>query len=225
VTPTSVDRRELKFLADLIASDNSIRRTLEVGCAFGVASLSICQATAGRDGAHHTILDPFQSELWKGVGRLNLERAGCDHFELLEKPSETALPSLLTEHEGQFDLIFIDGCHTFSHVMLDLFFATRLVRVGGYVVLDDSNWWAIAKVMSYYLKYSAYRRCGGSASRSRVGDLYRKLLWRFFPPASAAWVLPHIVFDRFYARQLFTSMTAIQKVSADNRPYTSFAPF
>ena len=225
VAPTSIDRRERQFLAELIASDDSIRRTLEVGCAYGVASLSICRATAGRRGAHHTILDPYQSERWGGVGRQTLLRAGCEHFELREEPSEIALPALLDTHEGEFDLIFIDGYHTFDHVMVDLFYATRLVRIGGYVVLDDTNWRSIAKVMSYYLRYPAYRRCGGSASRSHFGDLYRKLLWGLFPPALAGWVLPHVVYDRLYARQLFTAMTAIQKVGADKRPCTWFPSF
>jgi len=92
--------------------------------------LYICSAIRGRDGASHTILDPFQHPEWDAVGITNLEKAGIDFFNLIERKSELALPVLLDQMEGAFDFIFVDGWHTLDQVLLDCFYATRLPRVG-----------------------------------------------------------------------------------------------
>jgi predicted O-methyltransferase YrrM len=48
-----IDPREGELL-------NKVIRTLEVGCAYGMSALHICNAVDGREGAIHTIIDPFQ---------------------------------------------------------------------------------------------------------------------------------------------------------------------
>lgn len=134
---SSIDSTEGEFLFDIIEKDPKILRTLEVGCAYGLSPLHICSATKGRPGASHTIVDPFQNTSSGGVGTKHLREAGIDFFELVEVKSEFALPRILEMTEGQFDFIFIDGWHTFDHTLLDCFYATRLLRVGGYLAIDD----------------------------------------------------------------------------------------
>ncbi len=109
-----VDSDEGRFLTEFITARPDIVRTPEVGGAFGLSTLHITGATAGRAGAHHVIVDPDQSTAWHGIGVDNLRRAGTDAVELLEAPSET-----------------IDGWHTFDHTLVDLFYANRLIKVGG----------------------------------------------------------------------------------------------
>jgi predicted O-methyltransferase YrrM len=123
------------MIASLIL-DNEIDRTLEIGCAYGLSSLFICGALSSRPDARHTIIDPFQSTEWRGIGVANLRRAGYGFFELIEETSEVALPRLF-EQGRMFQFALIDGFHTFDHILVDFFLADRLLEVGGIVVFDD----------------------------------------------------------------------------------------
>jgi hypothetical protein len=44
------------------------RVTLEVGCAYGVSTLFICEALAEIGGEPHVIIDPLQEDGWGGAG-------------------------------------------------------------------------------------------------------------------------------------------------------------
>jgi len=132
-----INRQEGLFVYNLIRADASVKKTLEIGCAYGLPSLHICAATNGREDAWHTIIDPLQNTLWDGVGIQNLDAAEFDAFELIENKSEFALPLLVQEEKGQFDFVFVEGSQTFDHALLDCFYATRLLRLGGYLVLDS----------------------------------------------------------------------------------------
>jgi hypothetical protein len=133
-------------------------RTMEIGCAYGVSSLFICQALEERREAdpHHVIIDPFQSGQFNKAGILNLERAGFDFFELIEEPSERALPKLWQQGR-RYDFALIDGRHTMDQVMLDFFYVDKLLDVGGIVVFDDIRWASIGKAMRYISRYPSYR--------------------------------------------------------------------
>ena len=113
---SEVDREEGEFLYNVIKDEESIAKTLEVGCAYGLSSLFITAATKDRAGCSHTIVDPFQSTQWDGAGVSNLEKAGIDFFELHELKSEFALPQILQEKEGQYDFILsMGGTHLITH--------------------------------------------------------------------------------------------------------------
>lgn len=142
---SAIDQEESDFLYNLVRGDAGIKKTLEVGCAYGLASLSICLAAKHRAGASHTIVDPFQNTQWDGIGIKHLKEAGVDFFTLIESKSEFGLPQILRESEGQFDLVFVDGWHTFDHALLDCFYATRLLRVGGYLAVDDANFESVGR--------------------------------------------------------------------------------
>jgi hypothetical protein len=91
--------------------------------------------TRHRSEPSHTIIDPEEMTVWHGVGVAQLKRAGIGFFELITEPSELALPALLRQQPASFDLIFIDGWHTFDQVMLDqvmldMYYANLLVPNG-----------------------------------------------------------------------------------------------
>jgi predicted O-methyltransferase YrrM len=221
-----VDSAEGDYLYRLISSDCSITKTLEVGCAFGLSSLHICEALRNRPGASHLIIDPRQMDVWHGVGVAHLERAGIGFFNLISEPSELALPDLLRKQPGSFDLIFIDGWHTFDQTMLDMFYANRLVRIGGYIVIDDCNWESVAAAVSYYMNYPAYERLREPAMaartrRMRVAKASRTLL----PPHIAHVILPASFHSRIYRRMCYPSIVAFKKVDEDTRSWTWFKGF
>lgn len=154
---SEIPKGEGQFLWDLITS-NRPARTLEIGCAFGVSSLFICDALSRvSDHFRHIIIDPFQHRDWHGAGVKSLEEAGfSDHIELIEKGSEIALPRLLGQGE-RFDFAFIDGWHTFDHALVDFFYINKLIDVDGIIVFDDARWKSVRRVVRHALTYPCYR--------------------------------------------------------------------
>lgn len=228
-----IDAFEGELLRTLIGADPDIHKTLEIGCAYGLSSLHICSALSNRSSVNHVIVDPFQNERWHGIGVSNLRRAGFHSFRLIEEPSELILPELVRSEAGTYDLIFVDGVHTFDHMMLDFFYATRLIRVGGYVVVDDCNLPSIAKAVSYITKYPCYlslSRLGqmrldqdwsrGSFAR-RIGNTVRYLL----PSSIAGYLVPKYLYDSYYSRLMYPSMVILRKMEEDKRNWDWFAAF
>jgi len=217
---SEIDSEEGQFLFRTIENDPSVKRTLEVGCGYGLSSLHICAALSGRQGATHTIIDPFQNTQWDGVGTKNLEDAGIDFFELVETKSEFALPRLLENGEGQYDFIFVDGWHTFDHALLDSFYATRLLRVGGYLTLDDANWPSLNRVASYLKNYPCYEvhdSLGDDWPNSQKKIAVRALI---SPVSTDTWkkVLHPSLHRRIFEKKS-TRMIALKKVAEDTRSW------
>jgi len=157
------------------------RVTLEVGLAYGVSALFICEALAAVEGKKHIVIDPYQFGVqslnfvagpshttrvgFDGLGLANLDRAGYMHLvEFHNQPSYRALPAL--EAAGQrIDFAFIDGWHTFDYVMVDFFYVDRMLGVGGIVVLDDTGYPAIRKLARYIATHRSYSVVSGGAGR------------------------------------------------------------
>jgi predicted O-methyltransferase YrrM len=215
---SAIDPAEGEFLSSIIREDTGIASTLEIGCAYGLSSLHICMATQGRAGVSHTMIDPFQNTQWDGVGVINLEKAGIEYFELVEQKSEFALPRLLDEKESQFDLIFVDGWHTFDHTLVDCFYANRLLRVGGYLVIDDVSLQSVRRVANYFSNYPCYEKfdaVGYKVKKTWKNSLVR-LLSMPLPRRFWARILNPVVFHNVFADQNVT-MVALRKLSQDDR--------
>jgi predicted O-methyltransferase YrrM len=140
---------------------NKPRVTLEIGFAYGISTLFICEALAEVGGERHIVIDPLQKDGWQGIGLYNVERAGfASLLEFHNGPSHQVLPAL--EQAGRrVDLALIDGWHTFDYVLVDFFFVDRLLNVGGIVMLDDTRFYpAIRKVARYVATHRQYVALG-----------------------------------------------------------------
>jgi predicted O-methyltransferase YrrM len=221
----NIDRQEGDFLFQLIKSDSNIKKTLEVGCAYGLSSLHICSALSDRHQANHTIIDPFQAKHYQNIGVLNLQRSGYEFFNLIEEPSEFALPALASVEEGTFDLIFIDGWHTFDHTLVDMFFANRLLKVGGYIVVDDCNMSPVAKAVSYVSNYPAYKLKSQNQPLVKPIRLLAQAVKALIPDSIASFLIPRNLYDKYYVRTKYSNMVALQKVGEDCRTWNWFKSF
>jgi predicted O-methyltransferase YrrM len=223
---SSVDPAEGKFLFEMIRNDPGIKKTLEVGCAHGLSSLHICEALKDRIEVVHTIIDPFQNTHWRGIGVTNLKRNGVGFFQLIEERSEFALPRLCQQGEERFDFIFIDGFHTFDHTLVDCFFATRLLRTGGYLVVDDVSWQSVGRCMRYFANYPCYR-VHGAITRHKPQTWKRQLaktLRRVMPESVAGKIFSAKLIERVW-HDTETMMIALKKVSKDERDWMWYADF
>lgn len=159
--PASIVYSEGAAIYNLVRQSKA-RRTLEVGLAYGLSTLFICQAHLdnGRtaDEVCHTAFDPLQSSLWKSIGLLNLERMqmlGLVRF--FELSSHQVLPTLVEQQE-LFDFILIDGAHLFDYALIDFWFANRLLKPGGLLMLHDLWMPSVRKVLAFVLKnYRTYQ--------------------------------------------------------------------
>lgn len=145
-----------QFLQKLIRSVNATR-TLEVGMAYGVSSLFICDELSRiTKSPSHVAIDPFQRSDWQGIGLANVTRAGYSPFvEFLEEPSEFALPRLAASGRV-LDFALIDGWHSFDQALVEFFYIDRMLRVGGIMAFDDADWPGISKLMRFLITLPAY---------------------------------------------------------------------
>jgi len=182
------DEGERFPLRDEISSDEGIllqhiidvikpKVCLEIGCAYGVSTLFICETLKKVGASKHIVIDPYQNSLFKGIGLKNIRQAGYEELiEFIEQPSEIALASLL-EQETCIDFAFIDGWHTFDHALLDFFYINMMLNVGGVVAFDDTNWQSISKLCRFISRYPCYRIFGILPTEPK--KLYEQMIHRF----------------------------------------------
>jgi predicted O-methyltransferase YrrM len=227
---SEITQDEGRLLASLI-KQHHFTRTLEIGCAFGISSLFICDALSHTDAARHTIIDPGQHDYWQGIGVAQLERCGLHNYDLIERPSEFALPELV-ERQRTFQFALIDGFHTFDHVLLDFFYVDRLLEPEGIVVFDDLQLPGIKKFARYVAKYPNYLVVDHATRNVFPGSWKRRMVDRMMRVVSA--ILPsqysaNLFDDSFFVQDaelgLVSEMVAFKKVGSDERDSHWFRAF
>lgn len=143
---SGIKQVEGNFLVETI-KHNGFKNVLEVGFAFGISAFYILST-------HTTQLisiDPFQSTQWNSCGTKLLKQFGLNkNHKLIQQKSFETLPLLLKRYGPEcFDMIFIDGWHTFDYTLLDFFYANLLLREGGIIVIDDALHNGVKKCIEY----------------------------------------------------------------------------
>ena len=84
---------QCKFLQAIIHKTKA-QTGVEIGLAYGISSLAICEALSCQEKPEHHIIDPLQGD-WRDIGLLNLEKAGfLKHVEFYRDYSHVVLPKL-----------------------------------------------------------------------------------------------------------------------------------
>jgi predicted O-methyltransferase YrrM len=237
---TSVDGREsigvgagtpreiCEYLKQLVIETRA-KMTLEVGLAFGLATLSICEGLQETGGEGHVAIDANQAAQWQNIGIENVKRAGFEELvELREKPSHVALPELAAEGL-RVDFAFIDGWNTFDHALVDFFYVDKMLNAGGVVAVDDCFIAGVHAVCRYIATNRAYRvrgvcECGVALPESLLARLLKKA-------ARRSAVIQRAVKSKFYQpdeRLGFTPFTrciAFEKIAEDERSWDAHAEF
>lgn len=155
---SSISADKGEFLAAIVR-ELGCEVTVETGLAYGVSAMWICEALREIGGRRHIAIDPCQAH-WRWIGVHNVRLAGYgEMFEFHDAPAHIALPKL-EERGEQVDFAFIDGCHSFDYALVDFFLIDRILRVGGVVAVDDTNFPSVQKVCRYVLtnrRYSIHR--------------------------------------------------------------------
>ncbi|MGE0449362.1 MAG: O-methyltransferase [Vicinamibacterales bacterium] len=212
-----IDRATGELLQRLIAALRP-SRTLEVGLAYGISALFICEALAALDnGAVHTIIDPFQRGKWQGLGLEHLRRAGYARLiDFREEPSEIVLPALLSSGVS-VQLAFIDGLHRFEQVMTEFYYVNRLLSAGGVVVFDDADRRSVSRAIRHALTYPCYEVLATSAPPAPPTSWRGQLRRRAARLRSAQRLLRPDVLVRDWDLGIGARCVALRKTSDDDR--------
>ena len=178
-----IDFSEGMFCQEIISKTKS-EVGLEVGLAYGISALFICDALIKTAKTRHIVIDPYQFIDWDGIGLNNLKMAGYENLiEFYELPAHIALPQLETR-KVKVDFAFIDGWHTFDYALIDFFYIDKILRVGGIVALDDTCMRGVKKLCKYILTNRAYSLVGywGGLKGSTPKSIIYRLIKSFLTP-------------------------------------------
>lgn len=164
--------------------------TIEIGMAYGLSTLFLCQAHQDNGNGLHIAIDPVQESAWQSIGLLNIEKAGLENFlQFYNHSSFEILPQLATQGK-HFDFAFIDGRHHFDFALVDFFYIDLMLDVGGYIAFDDLWMPALRKLISYIITNRAYEviplstipkdkgdRPSHNQTASVASQFFRNLIW------------------------------------------------
>lgn len=150
ITTTDEEKAYVETMAVVIGA----QRVLEIGAFKGETTVRLSRAVR-RTGGYVVAIDPLRwvspaaslgerFDAWRyrnGYAAAlfaNLERAGASN--VIVKPTVSTDPALLRDgdpHLWNFDLVFIDGEHSYSAARADLMNWGTRVRPGGLILLHD----------------------------------------------------------------------------------------
>jgi len=155
------------FLQRFVERDN-VSTALEIGLAYGVSSLFICECLAKKKQPRFISIDNAQSSEWGDIGLANLGRAGFDHFtEFHAGMSRDILPKLLASG-CKIDFAYVDTSKVFDVVLMDACYLSELLNVGGFLAFDDCGFPGIRRAVRYLAKWP-HLKVAGSHGGARSG--------------------------------------------------------
>lgn len=220
---SNMDEREGALLQEAIRAVRPVQ-TLEVGMAYGISTLFICEALAELPfPASHVAIDPFQGSNWHGIGLRNVTEAGYgDMVRHYEERSEFVLPRLLTDG-FKIQMALIDGWHTFDQALVEFYYINRMLSPGGIVLFDDTDWPSVNRVIRYVLTYPSYEVFGASRhTHTSLLGMARRGFARM--PGLSQFTHPNFK-DRSWDLGIADTCVALRKTGADTRDDTWFKDF
>ncbi|MEM8804226.1 MAG: class I SAM-dependent methyltransferase [Pseudomonadota bacterium] len=114
----------------------------ELGVGIGATTLAVAEKMSGKGEMHLFDFERRVDELAR-----DLKDRGFDNITTYSNTERHwdsyhwNLSKLIREGKGEFfDVIYIDGAHTYLHDALAFFMCDRLLKVGGILVFDDWYW-------------------------------------------------------------------------------------
>jgi predicted O-methyltransferase YrrM len=166
--PTGLNPRRGAWLFELVRSRRPAL-TIELGFAYGISTLYICEALRQNGTGHHIVIDPKERSHFDGAGLRHLEQAGLASLvTFYEEPAELRLPKLI-EEGVRVDFAFDDSDHLFDHVITEFLFLARLVRKDGMVVFDDVGLPGVGRAVDFI-----------ATNRADFAEVGKEPAWRGF---------------------------------------------
>jgi len=140
----SLSEPEIQWLIQL-ATENGVKRSLETGLGNGWSAAALLLAGV----EEHTAVEISTRNLPISEANVMKAKTHAQRFRLLMGSSDVRLAELVS-NGAKFDLILIDGGHTYEDAFIDMHYARSLLDEGGVVVLDDVDWPGVANAISWH---------------------------------------------------------------------------
>ncbi|TAE60492.1 MAG: class I SAM-dependent methyltransferase [Nostocales cyanobacterium] len=132
------------------------RRYLEIGTDTGGSAMIVMSAIRALG------LDDFQGVCIDPEFRLN--QATRDYlgesFTFIQSKNSPEAMIEAAKISGLFDVILIDGDHTYDHALIDILMAIPYVCRGGYLLIDDAAHTQVRDAISYVIENCQLIDCG-----------------------------------------------------------------
>ncbi len=149
-------------------------RTLETGA--GCSTILFAML-----GSRHTCVVPDQSLVDRIFAFCEEKHISTANLNFIIDISERVLPRL---KDRDFDLVLIDGRHGFPQPFLDWYYAAELLKLGGYVIIDDLHIWPCEMLMNFLLSEEDWRLVHeslGGCVFQKLGNAAHNKEWAFQP--------------------------------------------
>jgi len=131
-------------VANQMANDRPLGfRFAELGVGVGATTIEVARILSGRGEIHlfdfQESVDELKADLQKQNYLNVIVHGNTDKYW---DSYNWVLGKLIEQSDGKtlFDLVYIDGAHTFVHDALAFFLCDRLLSPGGVMVFDDYDW-------------------------------------------------------------------------------------
>ena len=215
-------KNQCRFLQKVI-SEIDAKICLEIGLAYGISALHICEAIQKKTGRIFYTIDPFQ-KIWNYIGINNLEKANTLSFvNFYEDFSHNVLPKLMIKGV-KIDFAYVDTSKLFDVVFVDAYYLSLMLRIGGVMIFDDCVYPGVRKLIRYLTKVpnlKIYGRFDTFNPNKRLNYLNR--ICRLLPMNRK--VFNQRVIEPEETLGVNANCIAFQKVSGDRRNWDWFEDF
>ena len=87
-------------------------------------------------GCQHTCITPLKAEVDRIRDYCRSTNIDTSNVKFIVAPSSEIIHQL---PRSSFDLVLIDGCHGFPSVFVDFYYAAKLLKIGGTLIIDDMH--------------------------------------------------------------------------------------
>lgn len=132
------------------------KKLVEIGFAVGISTLFMLCALEN-DAILYSV-DPYQKIQWNKFGLINVNNL-LDEQKLpkkMHKFIEDYSINFFKKEDRSYDLVFIDGDHSYEGTMIDLYGADKVLKKNGLMIIDDVLHYDVKKSLKNFLKKKDY---------------------------------------------------------------------
>lgn len=171
-TSSGMEEHIFKFMDDVITPKT---RSVETG-------LGISTALFAMKGCIHTCVNPDEPEIQRLKDYCSKNNISTGNVTFLAKRSDEVWFDL---RDKTWDFVLVDGCHGFPMPFMDWYFLSIGLKIGGYMVIDDTQIITGGMLKDFLMMESAWKLVAPVSQKTavfqKVTDFNINNEWAFQP--------------------------------------------